>query len=217
MNIRHHLTDDLLLAYAAGTLEESWSLAVATHLSLCPICRGRETQLAAVGAAGLADFADTALGHSALTDCLARLDDEPAEPLHAARDPATPAILPSPLRDYVGGDVDAVRWSMVGGGVHQHLLPVAGKPGQARLLKIKAGETVPEHSHRGLELTLVLAGSFADGEHEFRRGDIEIADEDVKHTPIAGYGEPCICLAVTDAPLVFSGWLPRIAQRFARI
>ena len=63
----------------------------------------------------------------------------------------------------------------------------------------------------------MLAGSFADGVNEFRRGDIEVADEDVQHTPVAGYGEPCICLAVTDAPLVFRSLLPRIVQRFARI
>ena len=41
MSIRHHLTDDLLLAYAAGSLNEGWSLAIATHLSLCPDCRRR--------------------------------------------------------------------------------------------------------------------------------------------------------------------------------
>ena len=48
MSIRHHLTDELLLAYAAGNLAESWSLAVASHLSLCPACREREAQFAAM-------------------------------------------------------------------------------------------------------------------------------------------------------------------------
>ncbi len=216
MSIHHHLTDELLLAYAAGNLAESWSLAAACHLSLCPACRAREAQFASIGGAALEDFGGAAMGDSALADCLARLDGEVPEPLPAARDLRATAILPKPLRHYAGGDVDAVRWSMVGGGVHQRILPV-GNFGQARLLRIKAGEAVPEHGHRGLELTLVLAGSFADGEAEFRRGDIEVADEEVQHTPIAGYGEPCICLAVTDAPLVFRALLPRIVQRFARI
>jgi len=217
MSIHHHLTDDLLLAYAAGTLQEGWSLAAAAHLSLCPECRAREAQFAAIGGAAFENFDGAPMGGSALADCLARLDNTEPEELPAARDPAETAVLPKPLRDYVGGDVDSVRWSMVGGGVHQRLLTIPSGSGQARLLRIKAGEAVPEHGHRGLELTLVLAGSFADGGKEFRRGDIEVADQDVQHTPIAGYGEPCICLAVTDAPLVFRGLLPRIAQRFAKI
>jgi putative transcriptional regulator len=28
---RHHVADDLLIDYAAGSLAEGWSLAVATH------------------------------------------------------------------------------------------------------------------------------------------------------------------------------------------
>lgn len=216
MSIRHHLTDELLLAYAAGNLAESWSLAVASHLSLCPACRTREAQFASIGGAALEDIGGATMSDSALAACLARLDNEAPEPLPAARDRPATAILPKPLRDYAGGDLDAVRWSMVGGGLYQRILSV-GDAGKARLLRIKAGEAVPEHGHRGLELTLVLAGSFSDGAQEFYRGDIEVADEDVQHTPIAGYGEPCICLAVSDAPLVFRALLPRIAQRFARI
>lgn len=217
MSVRHHLTDDLLLAYAAGSLQENWSIAIASHLSLCPVCRQRAAQFAAIGGAALEDFAGAPMDNDALARCLGRLDDEKPEPLPAARDRSARPILPQPLRDYVGGDVDRVRWSLVGGGVHQFILPTRTRGSQARLLRIKPGEAVPEHGHRGLELTLVLAGSFADGGDEFRRGDIAVVDEDVRHTPVAGLGEPCICLAVTDAPLVFRGLLPKIAQRIARI
>ena len=48
-------------------------------------------------------------------------------------------------------------------------------------------------------------------------GDIEICDPNVEHTPVAEPGEDCICLAATDAPLKFSGLLPKIAQPFLRI
>ncbi|HKK29766.1 MAG TPA: ChrR family anti-sigma-E factor [Alphaproteobacteria bacterium] len=216
MTIRHHVTDDLLLAYAAGSLSEGWSLAVATHLALCPDCRGRESRFQALGGAVLEEFAPAAIADDALAACLSRLDERvPAEPPHL--EPARQAmILPQPLRDYAGGDADAVRWSMVGGGIRQCLLSVRSRE-RARLLYIPAGESVPEHGHRGMELTLVLAGSFADGGSEFRRGDIEVADEQLSHTPVAGYGEPCICLAVTDAPLIFRSLMPRLVQRFVRI
>ncbi len=80
------------------------------------------------------------------------------------------------------------------------------------MLRIPAGKPVPEHSHGGRELTLVLCGSFSDAQGRFSRGDIEEADEDLEHQPIAGLEEDCICLAVTDAPLKFKNWLVRLVQ-----
>lgn len=37
--IKHHLTEELMIAYASGNLAESFSVAVATHISLCDQCR----------------------------------------------------------------------------------------------------------------------------------------------------------------------------------
>ena len=51
MTIRHHLNDDLLLDYAAGTLSEGWSLAVACHLAMCPQRRGQPALAEAPGGA----------------------------------------------------------------------------------------------------------------------------------------------------------------------
>ena len=83
---------------------------------------------------------------------------------------------------------------------------------QVRLLKIPAGKPVPEHSHGGRELTLVLKGSFHDEVDHFGPGDLEEADGELTHQPIAGTGEDCICLAVTDAPLKFRSRLVRLVQ-----
>ena len=76
---------------------------------------------------------------------------------------------------------------------------------------------MPDHGHNGTELTLVLKGAFADDHDRFGVGDVEVANEDLHHTPIAEPGEDCICLAATDAPLKFNGFLPRIAQKIMRI
>ena len=76
---------------------------------------------------------------------------------------------------------------------------------------------MPDHGHRGLELTLVLQGAFQDEDGYFARGDIEIASEEISHVPVADISEDCICLAVTDAPLKFKGLIPRLAQPFLGI
>ena len=87
----------------------------------------------------------------------------------------------------------------------------------ARLLFIPAGAAVPDHGHRGVELTMVLQGAFSDEVDRFARGDVEVADEELEHMPVADPGEDCICLAVTDAPLRFNSWIPRLVQPFLRI
>ncbi|MGR3491755.1 MAG: ChrR family anti-sigma-E factor [Shimia sp.] len=212
--IEHHLTDDLLMGYAAGTLPEAFSLAVATHISLCDECRARLASFEEVGGA-LVDTGEAAeLSDGALEATLQLISRRAKDPIKTER--AMRGILPAPLQMYTGGDVSEVRWKRVGNGVRQAIL-ATDKGATARLLHIPAGAEVPDHGHHGTELTLVLQGAFLDDGVRYARGDIEIADEEMEHTPIADIGEDCICLAVTDAPLKFNRLVPRIAQPFLRI
>ncbi|MHA6263050.1 ChrR family anti-sigma-E factor [Arenibacterium sp. CAU 1754] len=211
--IKHHLGDDILLAYSAGTLPEAFSLMVATHISLCDTCRAQLETFDSVGGAMLEEDA-VALDEDSLEATFAAIAaDHPDE----ARKPrASCGVLPAPLQDYVGGDLSAVKWRPVGMGVKQAILPTA-KGATARLLYIPAGAAVPDHGHSGTELTMVLQGAFSDEIDSFARGDVETADEDVNHTPVADISEDCICLAVTDAPLKFNSLIPRLVQPLLRI
>lgn len=228
MNVKHHISDELLLDYAAGNLSEGWSIAVATHLALCPSCR--RTLEAMEGAAGaLLDkvVSDHPVTTSEWDALRARITCEaPAAmtaPSSVKAKPAASAgqgvanIIPEPLRSYLGGDVETLKWQALGRGAYQIRIPTADRATQVRLLKIPAGKPVPEHTHEGRELTLVLAGSFRDGDEVFARGDLEEADGSLLHTPTATEGEDCICLAVTEAPLKFSSWIVRMIQPILRI
>lgn len=210
--IKHHLTDELLLAYSAGTLPEAFSLVVATHISLCDECRARLGSFDTVGGAMLESCESIELSANALDATMSRIL------AGAPQDAPRPAkgVLPAPLQDYVGGDLEAVRWRPVGMGVKQAILPTSADA-SVRLLYIPAGCAVPDHGHRGMELTLVLQGAFVDETDRFGPGDIEIANEEMQHTPVADIGADCICLAATDAPLKFRGLVPRLAQPFLKI
>lgn len=218
MSIKHHLTDALLMAYSAGELPEAFNLVVATHVSLCDECRARLASFDAVGGAVLEECEDASMTPDALAATMERIRMGSGAPIHtdAATRRDLSALFPAPLRDYVGGDIDAVKWRPVGGGVRQAILPTS-KDASVRLLHIPAGAAVPDHGHRGLELTQVLKGAFRDEHDRFGAGDIEVATEADVHTPVAEPGEDCICLAATDAPLKFTGLLPRLAQPFFRI
>ncbi|WP_298859624.1 ChrR family anti-sigma-E factor [uncultured Sulfitobacter sp.] len=210
-HIKHHLDDATLMGYASGTLPEAFNLIVATHLSLCDTCRAQALAYDAVGGA-LLDDAGSEMSADSLAQTLATLDDG----FDAAPVATATGDLPAPLLNYVGGDLDSIKWRPVGMGVKQAILPTS-RGATARLLCIPAGTAMPDHGHNGKELTLVLKGAFQDDDGYFARGDIEVADKDVQHIPVADIHEDCICLAVTDAPLRFDGWLPRIWQKFARI
>lgn len=209
--IKHHLSDQLLMGYAAGVLPEAFSLVVATHISMCDDCRARAEAYEAVGGAVLETEA-AAMSEASLEACLARL----GTPDVARRPAPRRGIFPAPLADYIGGDLDSIRWKPLGMGVRQAILPTS-KGASARLLYIPAGQGVPDHGHRGMELTLVLQGAFRDDKARFGPGDVEIADEADEHTPVAEAGVDCICLAATDAPLRFMGLVPRLLQPFFRI
>ncbi|SFE37071.1 ChrR family anti-sigma-E factor [Roseivivax sediminis] len=211
--IRHHPTEALLMAYAAGTLPEAMELAIATHISLCDTCRAAYGGYDAVGGA-LLDRSDSAdLSDGCLTRTLARIRTETPEP---RRQSGSAGALPAPLAGYVGESLEAVSWRPVGMGVRQAVIATTGEA-TARLFHIPAGTAMPDHGHNGTELTLVLQGAFSDAGGTYARGDIEVATEADDHMPVADISADCICLAVTDAPLRFKGWLPRLAQRFVGI
>ncbi|QPC86789.1 transcriptional regulator [Mesorhizobium sp. NBSH29] len=218
MSIGHHLSDEWIVDYASGSLSEGWSLVVATHLALCPSCRRRLDLAERVGGELLAQVEphESATDHSweamrrRLQQPRANNDSDPAKTARPAASGV--ASLPEPLRSYAGADIDGLRWRALGRGAYHIRLETGDDTTSVRLLRIPAGKPVPEHSHSGRELTLVLSGSFADGEDIYARGDIEDADDSVTHQPVATPDADCICLAVTEAPLRFKSWLVRIVQ-----
>lgn len=216
MSIEHHLNDQLLLSYAAGNLPEAFNLVVATHISMCDECRARLGAFEALGGTMLESTIAAGSIEYPEVDIAGVWDKIDASEDMQIRVSEKGGLFPSALQDYVGGDLSAVKWRSVGMGVRQAILPTS-KEASVRLLHIPAGTKIPDHGHRGMELTLVLQGAFSDEDGRYGPGDIEIATEEDEHTPIAEMGEDCICLSATDAPLKFRGLLQRIAQPFLGI
>ena len=79
------------------------------------------------------------------------------------------------------------------------------------------GRSVPMHTHGGSELTLILRGAYRDAIGHFAPGDVADLDSEVEHQPVTVPGVPCICVAATDAPLRFSGWMARLLQPLVKL
>jgi putative transcriptional regulator len=208
--IAHHIPDDQIDALVAGSLPQAFSVVVAAHLSMCDTCRARAEAVEMLGGALLDRLAPAKMSDQARARMLAALDASSPPPKSIGRS----GIYPAPVMEALRGQPP--KWRMLGGGIRQQILS-ADKSGSLRLLYIPPGQSVPEHGHGGLELTLVLQGSFADSEGSFGVGDVETAHGEIEHQPVAGQGDACICLAATDAPLRFRGLIPRLLQPIFRI
>lgn len=216
MSPRHHPADALLVDYAAGAMKEPMSLLVATHLALCPQCRNQVETLESVGGALLETIEPVDVDDTALDALMARLDDHGVEDdVPAGRHDDGDPLLPQPLRGYVGTSLSQLRWQGIGN--FQYVdMGLGNGDTRTRLMRIAPGTAMPQHTHEGNELTLVLSGGFSDGALSFRRGDVAVTDDTVDHRPIADAGEPCICLAVTDAPLKLTGRFGRLINPLIR-
>ncbi len=215
MNLKHHPNEALLLDYASGSLSETWDLVISTHLALCPDCRTHVSHWETFGGGMLNSIEPITVNGELINDVMSRIDDpdmhqEPA--VHKDINKSVSNILPQPLRNYIGRDVSMIEWKRLGFGAYQFPISVKEDGVMARLLKIPAGCPVPEHSHRGNEFTLVLAGAYSDITGTYKRGDFQEADDSLEHQPQAEDNEDCICLVVTDAPLVFKNLTVRLLQ-----
>ena len=213
MTIKFHISNDILLSYSAGTLDEASSLLVATHLALCPHCRARNSAADALGGYLLDSLEATPVSPTMMDSVLSQVRNEVTSPEPEAPSRAsTNTIIPDPLRSYLGGDLSDLHWKRLAPRVQQISIDTLDKRSQARLLRFQSGLKVPSHGHNGRELTLVLTGSLCDRDTILYRGDISETDERTEHQPFAGAGEDCICLAVTDAPLRFNSMFARLLQ-----
>ena len=97
-----------------------------------------------------------------------------------------------------------IIWKKVYSGFFEHSFNLS-KNENAKLIKMEKGVKVPLHSHNGKEYILVLEGSFCDEYGNYKKGDLQINDSRIKHTPTANKDTGCICLTITEQELVFFG------------
>jgi putative transcriptional regulator len=215
MSVAPHLALDTIVAYEAGALSGGWALAVASHLAMCPQCRVEARTARAAGGALLDSIEPVAPDRDALDRVLQRTINLSAEiPLPPVR---RGSPIPAPLQAYVGAEIEAMPWRRLGLTARQVWIETGDRETRTRLLRVRAGDSMPLHGHRGCEMTLALIGSVHTRDGVLRPGDIEEADASVVHQPLAGPESECICLAVTGAPLRFKSLLMRIAQPLLRI
>lgn len=211
---RHHIDREMLLDYAAGSLPEAPALVVASHLACCAPCRDETAGIERLGGALLEATDQAAVSVDSLARILDRLDVAEPAPAEPAIDAESRAVMPGPLRRFVGRNLRELSWRRIGPRMEEAVLATASPEFKTSLLRIAAGARIPVHTHGGNEYTLVLRGGIIDADKEYRRGDVMAMNQTDEHRPAAAPDDICICLAVLDAPVRLTGRLLRFLNPF---
>jgi putative transcriptional regulator len=201
--------DELLADYSSGSLPRPLHVLMASHLALSHKNRAYVGALEMSLAGEMADVVPGSTIRNRDDRINAIFSDVAPAP---AVGPVEGDILPSALAQYIGKPLSDVRWkSKLPGLKEAHIETADGF--ETSLLWVKAGRSMPAHTHDGSELTLVLSGTFSDMLGHYQRGDVAVADSNIDHRPVIGSDADCICFVVTDAPLRLTGPFGRIFSR----
>ncbi len=206
----HHPSEELILDFARGALEEGRALVLQAHFAACPECRASLGLAEAVGGALLAEIEPAEMAPDALQQALAGLDLMSSAPAAAPPAPADWIRVP----DEVLLAAEQARRQAAPGVWVAHVTGPRGAGGGARsyLLGVGPGIAVPMHTHRGREFVCVLKGAYKDRGRIYGPGDFAENDEDVEHQPRVTRDGECVCLIAADDLLAPRSVAARLLQ-----
>lgn len=219
--VQHHPDDNILAEYSAGALTWALSLGVAAHLHFCPECRNRVASMNQIGAALLSSCQPQAMDAGALDQLMQRIKRADDQDLQAMHQPVEPRLhkdkmlsdLPLVLTKLLPKN-QPLRWKFVSPSLKMTRLQTGQSQYEVALNRIRAGGKVAEHDHRGLEVNVVLKGSFSDGDGVYTPGDFLVRQSGEIHRPTAAQNEDCLCFTITDAPAQVTGLLGKLINPF---
>jgi putative transcriptional regulator len=213
MTIHSHPSEATLLAYAAGTLPQGASFAVAAHLGFCDACEAPIATWEMAGGSMLNAMPEAPLSEDAFARTLARAQrhaesEKLRVPLFRPPGIEIPAALD-------GVSIKRRRW--VAPGIWRaDIAAGGGAKSQTYVIRLGPGKKIPLHGHDGPEVICVLKGSFIDAGGRYEAGDFVEVDEATDHQPVAGLGGECICIIAAEGAPRFRGALGWLLGFFAR-
>lgn len=213
---KFHPDLDMLTEFTAGTLSLAQSACVSMHLTYCTKCQEISEAQTVMAASLFEELEPVSVSDSQLDIVMSRLEED--APLTYPKESkgekfSTPAILQRLMQ----GDFSDLTWKKITSSLRISYLTTGDPYYEFALYHIKAGGVIPEHNHRGSEMTLVLEGGFSDSDGTYHAGDFLFREAGDVHSPAALADEDCICLAVLDAPLKFTRMRHRWMNPFLQL
>jgi len=221
--ISYHPDSRYLTDFATANLPLAEAVCVSAHLEFCGKCRAHVQQLTEVGGHMFARLQPEAVSEDSFAALMARVSagaQEPAPVTVAVQAPREDAddtaqsnvFLPRAVRRLVSGSLDKLRWVQLGKALRVAPLQVSDESRETAIYDIRAGGRMPEHEHRGEEITVLLQGSFSDADGSYSRGDFVVRHAGETHQPTATMDKDCICLVCLERPVRPRGLLYRLLE-----
>ncbi|MFL0805310.1 MAG: ChrR family anti-sigma-E factor [Agarilytica sp.] len=218
-----HPSEDLLVEFSSGNLDWAVSITVSAHLHLCPACKQKITQLNTLGSAMLTRAEPIEVKESSFDHLMARIkntETDQKNPGVSAQE-VQPGCdrtkhLPSVVQKLIPKE-KPLKWSFISPSLKAAQLETGQNKYEVSFHKIKRGGKVAEHDHKGLEVTLILEGSFSDAEGNYVVGDFLVKKPGEVHRPIAAQDQDCLCLSVVEAPVKVTGLMGKLINPFLSI
>ncbi|TFH75723.1 transcriptional regulator [Gammaproteobacteria bacterium LSUCC0112] len=218
--VSFHPDSKFLTDFAAGSLALSEAVCVAAHLEFCGKCRAHVQQLSDVAAQMMARLEPVVEDDDGFDSLMQRIDAAELAPQVSAPRVTRPALassgIPYVVEKLAGGSLQALNWVKLGGSLRIAPMDVGCSRRQTAIYDIKAGRPMPEHEHRGEEITVLLKGSFSDADGKYVRGDFVVRHAGERHQPTATLDTDCICLVSLEQPVKPSSWWYRLMEPFVQ-
>jgi len=210
-----HPDESLLTAYSAGSLQLSQALCISAHVEHCPKCQQEVQRLNKLGSELMQRLKPAPTSEDLKASIMAKLDEVVESP-EAERPVRADKSIPRCLHQFVNSGYQELAWKRVSPDIHSVELCRDSNGAKVELLRIKPGGAATTHTHLGDEYTVILEGSFSDESGLYRKGDFLLRDGSHRHRPVATQDGECICLAVTEGPIQFTGLFSRLLNPFIR-
>lgn len=204
----HLPPDEMLADYACGATTPGMTLLLAAHLTHSAESRAKVREFERIGGVLLSEESEAPMSMGALDAVMAKLNGAPVEAIAPARR-LDQGPLPAPLIDQIGSPFGAIPWKTRLPGVAMFELDGFADE-NVTLLRARPGARVPQHTHEGSEITLVMQGILSDDGVDYHAGDVAVNDHHDEHRPYARGDETCYCLIVQEGDLKFTGTFSRV-------
>lgn len=221
--IKHHPSQLLLVEFTAGKLGAGLSAAIAMHAERCPQCQKLIQSLEEehVATHFLQEDTFDVLTSNQNMDFLDF--DQLIMTITANDDVDEPLIEQSKSLTFCGQDYKlpkalqhvSLGKSSVLGKLTRTRINLEEEPARSGLLHMQSGGSIPPHSHKGTEVTLILEGSFSDDMGHYQAGDFILLDNTHQHSPYSEDG--CLCYTVVDDALTFTEGFAKILNPIGQL
>lgn len=210
-----------LQAFSAGNCKPAMALMISAHVDMCQQCQHDCIDIQSELAGKIfSNSSPSAQLDSQYLSMMSKITDLPVTKAITPDSNNTSIELdgkffevPRALRRHVK---NTGNWSRLVGKLWQAPVDL-GDIGKANFIYMEKGGRVPEHTHKGTEMTLVVDGQYGDGIAQYDCGDFTIMNNQHKHLPHSEADDGCLVFTIVDQPLHFTAGIARLLNPFSHL